>query len=250
MRVISDWHPIAGPPVRKHHIRSDGFPRGAIRRGARPLSGQTSEPAHGLYVAQDGTTWYGCGSGVCRLAKGKVTVFGVREGVPADRWDALLTDRDNTVWIRSSRHLLKKARAGTRFEPIPQAIPNIGDFAALSLGRNGELFVPTDDGVWEFAKGRWRGIGQPQGLVSGSTSAVLEDREGSLWIGLWGAGVARWLGRNQWEGWTRAEGLSGEHIWGITRDRRGDLWVTTDKGVNRWTQDVEGLDRKRGDRGQ
>jgi signal transduction histidine kinase/ligand-binding sensor domain-containing protein/CheY-like chemotaxis protein len=208
--------------------------------------GQPSGPAHGLYVSRDGTTWYGCGSGVCRLANGKVTVFGAREGVPPDRWDALVTDRDNTVWIRSSRHLLKKARAGTRFEPIPQAIPNIGDFAALSLGRNGELFVPTDDGVWEFAKGRWRGIGQPQGLASGSTSAVLEDREGSLWIGLWGAGVARWLGRNQWEGWTRAEGLSGEHIWGITRDRQGDLWVTTDKGVNRWNKTWKAWTEKEG----
>jgi len=194
--------------------------------------GQVSGPAHGLHVARDGAVWYGCGAGVCRLAAGKVTVFGVPEGVPLDRWDALLTDRDDTVWIRSSRHLLKKDRTGTRFETIPQAIPNIGDFAALSLGRNGEVFVPTDEGVWELAHGRWRGIGQPQGLMSGSTSAVFEDREGSLWIGLWGAGVARWIGRNQWEGWTRAEGLSGEHIWGITRDRQGDLWVTTDKGVN------------------
>jgi signal transduction histidine kinase/ligand-binding sensor domain-containing protein/ActR/RegA family two-component response regulator len=200
--------------------------------GFEAVRGLPSGQTHGLSVTREGTVWYGCGPGVCRLANGSVTVFGTREGVPPDRWDALLTDRDDTVWIRSSRHLLKKARASSRFEGIPQAIPNIGDFAALSLGRNGELFVPTDEGVWELAKGRWRGIGQPQGLVSASTSAVLEDREGSIWIGLWGAGVARWLGRNQWEGWTRADGLSGEHIWGMTRDRRGDLWVTTDKGVN------------------
>jgi signal transduction histidine kinase/ligand-binding sensor domain-containing protein/ActR/RegA family two-component response regulator len=197
------------------------------------VAGQPDGPAHGLHVAADGTTWYGCGAGVCRVAEGVVTVFGPGDGVPADRWDALVTDGGGTVWIRSSRHLLKKPRGRKRFEGIAEPIPNIGDFAALSLGRNGELLVPTDEGVWEFARGRWRGIGPPQGLESGATSAVYEDREGSLWIGLWGAGVARWLGRDQWESWTRAEGLSGEHVWGITRDRRGRLWVATDKGVNR-----------------
>ena len=207
-------------------------PQAGSERRFEAVRGQPSGPAHGLHVNRDGVAWYGCGPGVCRVAQGKVTVFGAREGVPPDRWDALVTDRDETVWIRSSRYLLKKVRAGHRFERIPESIPNIGDFAALSLGRKGELLVPTDEGVWELANGRWRGIGQPQGLTTGSTSAVFEDREGSIWIGLWGAGIARWLGRNQWEGWTRAEGLSGEHIWGMTRDRRGDLWVTTDKGVN------------------
>ena len=207
-------------------------PQAGSERRFEAVRGQPSGPAHGLHVDRDGVAWYGCGPGVCRVAQGKVTVFGAREGVPPDRWDALVTDRDETAWIRSSRYLLKKVRAGHRFERIPESIPNIGDFAALSLGRKGELLVPTDEGVWELANGRWRGIGQPQGLTTGSTSAVFEDREGSIWIGLWGAGIARWLGRNQWEGWTRAEGLSGEHIWGMTRDRRGDLWVTTDKGVN------------------
>jgi len=198
------------------------------------LRDQPNGPAHGLHVTREGTAWYGCGTGVCRLANGIVKVFGPAEGVPEDRWDALVTDRDDTVWIRSSRHLLKKPRSRDRFERIAQPIPNIGDFAALSLGHHGELFVPTDEGVWELANGRWREIGPAQGLESGSTNSVYEDQEGSLWIGLWGAGVARWLGRNQWEGWTRTEGLSGEHIWGITRDRRGDLWVATDHGVNQF----------------
>ena len=151
---------------------------------------------------------------------------------PAARWDALLTDREGTVWIRSSEYLMKKSRRDNTFAAISEAIPSIGDFAALSSGREGELFVPTDDGIWELANGRWRVIGQKQGLISGSTNTVLQDREGSIWIGLWGAGLARWLGRNQWEGWTHAEGLSGEHIWMMTRDRKGDLWVATNNGLN------------------
>jgi signal transduction histidine kinase/ligand-binding sensor domain-containing protein/CheY-like chemotaxis protein len=202
-------------------------------RRFEPVRGQPEGPAYGVGIDPHGVVWYGCGFGVCRLEKGKITAYGSPRGVPPARWDALTTDRDGTVWIRSSKYLLRKLRTSDRFATIPESIPSIQDFAGLSLGRDGALFVPTDDGVWELSNGHWRGIGQAQGLLSSSTSTVLQDREGSIWIGLWGAGLARWLGRNQWEGWTHAEGLVGEHVWTMTRDRRGDLWVATNNGLDR-----------------
>jgi ligand-binding sensor domain-containing protein len=207
-------------------------PPAGSERKFETIRDQPNVPTYGVNIDPHGTVWYGCGFGVCRLARGRIKVFGLQQGVPAARWDALLTDREGTVWIRSSEYLLKKSPRDNGFAAISEAIPSIGDFAALSSGREGELFVPTDDGIWELANGRWRVIGQKQGLISGSTNTVLQDREGSIWIGLWGAGLARWLGRNRWEGWTHAEGLSGEHIWMMTRDRQGDLWVATNNGLN------------------
>src|SRR5260370_7572002 len=81
--------------------------------------------------------------------------------------------------------------------------------------------------------GSWRQIGKAQGLPSNTTSSVLVDREGSIWVALRGWGVARWLGYQQWEGWTVAEGLSSDIIWAITRDKAGDLCVGTNLGLNR-----------------
>ena len=88
---------------------------------------------------------------------------------------------------------IEKTAQGDHFERIAQPIPSIGDFAAFSLGRQGELFVPTDEGVWELANGRWREIGPAQGLESGSTNSVYEDQEGSAldWaVGSWGGEMA------------------------------------------------------------
>lgn len=218
-------------------LLASGPPVGGAERKFETVPGQVAGPAYGVHVDRGGDVWYGCGTGVCRLATRVITVFGPKEGVPSDRWDALLMDQDGTVWIRSSKHLLRKTRASGRFEPIPQAIPPMGDFATLASGRDGELFVPTDDGVWELSNGTWRGIGQAQGLLAAATSAVLQDREGSIWIGLWGTGLARWLGRNQWEAWTRADGLSDEHVWKMNRDRRGVLWLATNNGVNQLVAD-------------
>ena len=65
---------------------------------------------------------------------------------------------------------------------------------------------------------------------------VFEDREGSIWIGLNGGGLVRWLGYPYWESWTEAEGLSADSAWGFDRDDAGVLWSINDLGVNRFNE--------------
>ena len=188
---------------------------------------------HGVYVDPGEVVWFGCGRGICRLEKGHLSVYGEDRGVAPDRWDALITDRDGTLWARTSTRLLALAPKAKRFEPADAAIPENSDFAALSLGQNGELFVPTDFGVAIHTRSGWQYLGKAQGLPADTTSSVLVDREGSIWIGLLGWGVARWLGYQQWEGWSASNGPSSDSIWAITRDVHGDLWMGTDYGLNR-----------------
>jgi len=93
--------------------------------------------------------------------------------------------------------------------------------------------VPTDKGLAIGREGNWRVIDDRRGLRTAMASAVVEDREGSLWIALIGAGVARWLGYGEWEAWTKAQGLPSDLIWSIRRDRKGALWVGTSLGLAR-----------------
>jgi len=55
-------------------------------------------------------------------------------------------------------------------------------------------------------------------------------------IGMWGGGVARWLGYPYWDQWTETEGLASETIWGINRDRQGALWAIHNAGVSRFDE--------------
>src|SRR5262249_7692938 len=70
------------------------------------------------------------------------------------------------------------------------------------------------------------------GLGSNDISTVVQDREGSIWLGTLGSGLARWLGYNEWQSWNEHEGLSRASIWSIARDNRGHLWVGTQFGLN------------------
>jgi hypothetical protein len=78
--------------------------------------------------------------------------------------------------------------------------------------------VPTDKGLMIRREGVWTVIDDRRGLHTAMTSAVLEDRDGSLWAAQLDAGLACWLGYGEWEAWTKAQGLPADLIWSIRRD--------------------------------
>jgi signal transduction histidine kinase len=101
--------------------------------------------------------------------------------------------------------------------------------------------VPTDRGLAIRTKAGWSVVNRQRGLRNENIGAVLEDREGSVWIGLAGGGVARWLGRGVWESWKMDQGLPADIVWNIRRDRKGALWVGTSLGLTR----IDGAGRTR-----
>ena len=188
---------------------------------------------YGVHIDPEGAVWFGCGDRVCRLEAGRVSVFGGEAGVSADHWEAILTDREGNLWIRSPRRILMRPTGAWSFVSRQGAPPAAGFSASLHLDRDGRLFAPTESGLSRFIAGRWETIGIDQGLPVNPTSSMFQDREGSVWIGLGGAGVARWLGYDQWQSWTPSEGLAGSNLQAIHRDRSGTLWVATESGLQR-----------------
>ncbi len=190
---------------------------------------------YGVHVDPRGVVWFGCGMRLCSYENSKVSVLGEEHGLPGDVWNALLTDSQGNLWIRSSTRLLTKARLGKKFVTVSN-IPEASTPGSLYLQANGTLLVPTRHGLLRQSATGWEHIGTEHGLLVSMTACVLEDREGSLWIGLDGSGLARWLGTNQWESWTSAEGLAGSAKT-IFRSSVGTLWVGTDVALQQFTHD-------------
>jgi ligand-binding sensor domain-containing protein/signal transduction histidine kinase len=84
---------------------------------------------------------------------------------------------------------------------------------------------------------RTRGSGEAAGLGNDSISALAEDSQGRLWIGVQGGGLA--LQTGQFDGvpqlrlFGARQGLAAEAVGEIAEDRAGRIWISTTVGLSR-----------------
>ncbi|HBY58637.1 MAG TPA: hypothetical protein DEH78_02365, partial [Solibacterales bacterium] len=198
--------------------------------GKRLFGGEVSA----VHVDSSGDVWTGCGRDLCRVTPAGVRPVGTRMGLPSTRWLSITTAPDHSVWVRSSDGLYRKDRSAAAFVSVAPGLPQSGvDSAKLFADRMAGVLVPTDRGLALQQGADWMVVDTSRGLESESVSFALVDTEGSIWIGLPGSGVVRWLGFRRWESWTMAEGLPSNLIWNIRRDHQGNLWVATDTGLGK-----------------
>src|SRR5258708_1232025 len=170
-------------------------------------------PVHGLFLASAGDLWFGCGSAICSLTTNGVTTFGSEAGVPPGRWDAILADPQGNLWIRCPQNVRVRRPGSAKFVESLATTVNSATATSVSLHLDpqGRLIVPTESGLLRRRDLSWERIATPQGLPTDPTCCGLADRQGSVWIGLAGAGLARWVGYNEWESWTAGDGLPGSN---------------------------------------
>jgi len=205
--------------------------RNSRKPAFRLYGGWPESLVRGIAVVGSEQAWFACGQRLCRLAHGRVT-SSPEWDVPDDDWDSVLVDPRGNVWARSRTRLIELPKGGSRFVRLDEGLPPALVSGSLGVDRDGNLWVPTNRGLARLTHSGWEILGKAQGLPVSSVRAILQDREGSLWIGLSG-GLVRCLGFPHWESWTEAEGLSSDLVWGIQRDRSGVLWSIGDAGVNR-----------------
>jgi signal transduction histidine kinase/ligand-binding sensor domain-containing protein/ActR/RegA family two-component response regulator len=198
-----------------------------------PPPGAAPAEARSVYIDVGGALWYGCGRGLCTLDRGRPREVGAALGLPAERWFAILGDVDGNLWVRSERNLYRRAAGASRFELEPGVPESLNPYPTLAFDPRGRLLAPSDRGLARQTEHGWELINVDDGLSTNDISYVVQDREGSIWLGLLGSGLARWLGYDEWQSWTDREGLSRSSVWSIARDREGALWVGTQFGLDR-----------------
>ena len=157
--------------------------------------------------------------------------------LPADRVAALVPDVRGRMWIRTQSHVatLNLEASGPRQLVFhDEGIPPANSDGIPVVDRHGDLMLPTASGLYRWHGDRWQVISRASGLTSNALFSALEDREGTIWVGLAGAGLDRWPGSSQWSGWIDDGGLPDSLVLAVVRDPRGRLWVGTNSGLSMW----------------
>lgn len=141
---------------------------------------------------------------------------------------------------------------------------------SLEEGKDGEVWLATEGGLARFKDDKWqnwnhsKGVGAPFEKIKndpkfgtdpadvsehhakqkkemglGNTGvafnpnyivAMAVDREGVVWCGTWGGGLARFDGK-KWRNYTMSDGLPGNHVFMLHVDPAGKLWIGTNEGL-------------------
>ncbi|HLJ85174.1 MAG TPA: ATP-binding protein [Candidatus Angelobacter sp.] len=198
-----------------------------------------AKPSHSVGLDSEGNVWFGCEDSLCRLESDAVVDLGQHYGLYKQQWEFVVADNQGNLWIRSEKHVFVLPKGAHEFEPRDAGLPPTGSLSPTLVPlRDGRVLAPLDRGLgimenesWKVNE-RWKVIDFDNGLPSDRVSSALLDHEGSLWLGMRGLGVVRWLGYGHWESWTRAEGLSSDAIWQMRKGAHGVLWVGTNNGLN------------------
>jgi diguanylate cyclase (GGDEF)-like protein len=206
-----------------------GVLRGNAREAFVPIAGWPKEESTAVWCEKSANAvWAVSVSRIGRFAGGNWT-FWPNPGT--ERIDAIVVDRERTVWARSPGHLWSKGDSESSFHEETQALPATSTSGYLDLDRRGNLWVPTDRGVALHDDSGWHVVGAAEGLPTDWARDVLEDREGSIWIA--SLGVHRMLGRGELTTYDRHSGLPNAVTWCFLWDRQGRLLVGTDLGLAR-----------------
>ncbi|MDR3725070.1 MAG: diguanylate cyclase [Terracidiphilus sp.] len=193
----------------------------------------SSEQVWSVFTDPAGALWFGCGDDLCKLQNGKVDHLRAILHLPAERWLHMQLDRQQHLWIRGGAHIGEIDPVHARYteHPLP-GHANATPYDALSIDAQGHIMASQGPAFGIWIDDHWRMITQRNGLSRFDISALIADREGSIWIGVVGHGVIRWVGQDRWESFSAAEGLSDDIVWSTLRDRAGRLWIGTESGLD------------------
>ncbi|MHC1769125.1 MAG: two-component regulator propeller domain-containing protein [Verrucomicrobiia bacterium] len=131
---------------------------------------------------------------------------------------------ERVLWRNDGEQFKEVLREGRVTEPAPVGV--------IHEAPGGDLWFGSDAGLHRFREDRLEDFGTPTGLGKGTVRAILEDRNGQLWIGEGGGGLAVLdLGLTTY---TTAEGLTTDSVTLLTEYE--ERLVVGTKGGLQWIE--------------
>lgn len=143
---------------------------------------------------------------------------------------AFVQDHSGNTWIAGSPALVSY-RNGELTEQSASTVFG-SRISALAEDHLQRLWAATTKGLFRFEGTGVNLTPVHQAGIPNLATAVLEDRQGNLWVGTETAGLLR-ITDNKVSSINYVTGLTDENVLSIFEDREGSLWIGTANGLDR-----------------
>lgn len=176
---------------------------------------------------------------LCRVESASLKCYGKADGIETPYAEGLASDTNGNLWIGTTDRLIRWKPKDTTTYKLKglESSEDLTGIDSIVASEDGSLWVGIDPsgpglGLQHFHDGTWENFVAP--TLQGSTldvSALLLDREGSLWVGTMSHGLYR-IHDHSVDHYQGTDGLSGDTVKRILQDAEGNVWVATSMGVD------------------
>src|SRR5208283_246305 len=197
-----------------------------------------------LLVARDGTLWIGTLKGLATWKDGKLKTYPELsgQGITALVEDhegrfgpmilSLYEDSKGNLWVGVANGLWKWKPGVPEFVAAPQSVNGITGFAEDD---EGAMLAGNSTTILRLVDGRFQPYPSTGSSRALAPQRLLRDRNGGLWIGTYGFGLAH-IYKGRLDAFSEADGLSGGFVTKVFEDREGNIWVGTMNGLDRFRE--------------
>jgi len=187
---------------------------------------------------RDGKMWVATWDGVSVFDGERFKTYRVADGLP-DKWVySIALDRDGVFWFGTEGGISRfDGKTWTTYSHKNgigggiQESPGGGTAGAYPAEGGADDGLEKGDYKSNFLEhhmkaGKQNAAANPDFIIS----STVDDRD-RKWFGTWGAGVARFDGKD-WTSFTTKDGLGGDYIFALVTDGEGRVWAGTNGGAS------------------
>ncbi|MBX7221844.1 MAG: response regulator [Blastocatellia bacterium] len=185
------------------------------------------DPILALYRTREGGMWIGSAAeGLSRIFNGRLSTYGIREGLSNNVVRAIFEDREGSLWVGTDGGINRFKEGKFLNFTIQEGLAG-NDARPIFQDRSGAIWIGTiGGGLSCYQDGKFTTYTTKDGLSRNIVRALCQDAAGALWIGTDGGGLCRFQD-GKFTTYSTQDGLPHHTIRAVTPSQDGGLWVGT-----------------------